>query len=63
MPKMVGIKVIRFEAGFSMLEKLDELCEKRAKEEMRREEAAKLENKTFNYEFFTQIFRQKYRNL
>jgi len=29
----------------------------------RKMEATRPENKTFNYEFFTQIFRQKYRNL
>jgi len=63
MPKMIGVKIIRLKADFPSIEKLDELCERQAKEEVRYEEVAKLENKTFNYEFFTQIFRQKYRNL
>jgi hypothetical protein len=41
MPKMIGVKIIKLEADFPSIEKLDELCERRAKEEVRQEDLGK----------------------
>jgi hypothetical protein len=41
MPKMIGVKIIRLKADFPSIEKLDERCERQAKEEARQEDLSK----------------------
>jgi ADP-ribose pyrophosphatase YjhB (NUDIX family) len=41
MPKMIGVKIIRLDADFPSIEKLDELCERQAKEEARQKDLSK----------------------